>query len=373
MTKPYEAYLWAYFTGEGEGGERVSLAVSRGNTALDWITLNHGRPLFESSHGTRGLRDPFILRAHPDDPSTKDSPTGTRFWMIATDLNVAALNGDFHEAQIRGSQYVEIWESDDLVHWSDQRHVKVNTDLAGNTWAPEAHWIDELGQYAVYWSSNLYDPATPGGADPAAREDATYNRLMVSLTRDFRTFSEPQVWVDVQRGPDGSGFGTIDATVAKQDGVYYRFIKDESTMTIREERSTRFSATVAGSYPGAWTPDGPQDEWALVADRIGDGSPNGYGGVFDGGEGPSIFPANPGDETGFAWYLFIDQPRYHHGPNHYVPFASHSIADPNGWVCVGDRMPSSQLPTNADGGRPRHGTVIPITAAERDRVLEAFG
>ncbi|KAB8289577.1 glycoside hydrolase family 43 protein [Bifidobacterium avesanii] len=363
--EPYEAYLWVYFTGEGLGGERLSLAVSRGNTALDWITLNHGRPLFESRLGTRGLRDPFILRSHPDDPNVPDGET--RFWMIATDLNVHDLPGRFHEAQIRGSRYVEIWESDDLVHWSDQRHVKVNTNLAGNTWAPEAHWIDELGAYAVYWSSNLYDSPSDG---PDARPDATYNRLMVATTADFRTFGEPQVWVDVRRDPDGSGFGTIDATVTKHAGVYYRFVKDEATMTIREERSTRFMATVEGSYPGA---EGPADAWTLVGDKIGDGSPNGYGGVFDGGEGPSIFPANPGDETGFAWYLFIDQPRYHHGPNHYVPFATRDIADPRGWRCVGDLMPESRMPTNADGGRPRHGTVIPITAAERDRLLAALG
>lgn len=364
----YEAYLWAYFTGEGEGGERVSLAVSRGDTALDWITLNHGRPIFESHCGTRGLRDPFILRSHPGDPNV---PAGeTRFWLIATDLNVAALHGDFHEAQIRGSRYVEIWESPDLVHWSDQRHVKVSTDLAGNTWAPEAHWIDELGAYALYWSSNLY--GSPDDS-PAARPDATYNRLMVAVTKDFVTFGEPYPWVDVQRGPDGSGFGTIDATVAVENGVYYRFVKDEATMTVREERSTRFEATVKDSYPGPYAPDGPQDEWTLVADRIGVGSPNGYGGTFDGGEGPSIFPANPGDGSGFDWYLFIDQPRYHHGPNHYVPFATRNIADPNGWTCVGDLMPESHMPVNADGGRPRHGTVIPVTAEERDRLIAAFG
>jgi hypothetical protein len=31
------------------------------------------------------------------------------------------------------------------------------------------------------------------------------------------------------------------------------------------------------------------------------------------------------------------------------------------------------IPTNADGGKPRHGTVMPITAAECDRLIAAFG
>ena len=45
---PYEAYVWAFFTGEGQGAEQVCLAVSRGSTALDWVTLNDGEPLLSS-------------------------------------------------------------------------------------------------------------------------------------------------------------------------------------------------------------------------------------------------------------------------------------------------------------------------------------
>ena len=73
-----EAYIWAFFTGEGVGGERISLAASRGNDALDWNTLNDGEPLFDSEFGEEGLRDPFILR----------SPEGDRFYLIATDLKI---------------------------------------------------------------------------------------------------------------------------------------------------------------------------------------------------------------------------------------------------------------------------------------------
>ncbi|MEV3936836.1 immunoglobulin-like domain-containing protein [Glycomyces sp. NPDC049804] len=346
-----EAYVWAFFTGEGDGAEQVSLAASRGNDALSWNTLNDGQPLFTSDQGTQGLRDPFILR----------SAEGDRFYMLATDLKVAGLAGGFDAAQRTGSLYIEVWESNDLVNWSAQRHVKVSSDFAGNTWAPEAFWDEELDTYVVYWASNLYDTT-----DPAARTAVTYNRMMYATTDDFVHFSEAKPWVDVKRG---TGRGTIDATVAQVDDTYYRFIKDEASMTIRQERSDELLDTVAGTLPGT---TGPADEWTLVKDQVATGLPNGEpGGTFTQGEGPSVFPANEGDVNGYEWYLFIDQPSYHAGPNYYIPFATDNIADGNAWEPVGATL-RENLPQNADGGKPRHGTVIPVTRAEYEAVLAAF-
>lgn len=85
-----KAYVWAFFTGEGAGAEQISLAASRGNDALAWNTLNDGEPLFSSTLGTQGLRDPFIIR----------SPEGDRFYMLATDLKIDGLPGGFRTAQI---------------------------------------------------------------------------------------------------------------------------------------------------------------------------------------------------------------------------------------------------------------------------------
>ena len=44
--------------------------------------------------------------------------------------------------------------------------------------------------------------------------------MMYATTRDFRTFSEPKVWID-------PGYSVIDSTVIKHGGTYYRFTKDE--------------------------------------------------------------------------------------------------------------------------------------------------
>ncbi|GAA1142994.1 hypothetical protein GCM10009651_28990 [Microbacterium natoriense] len=346
-----EAYVWAFFTGEGAGAERVSLAASKGDDALRWNTLNDGEPIFSSSQGTQGLRDPFIIRSHE----------GDKFYMLATDLKIDGLAGGFTTAQISGSLFIEVWESTDLVNWSAQRHVQVSSAYAGNTWAPEAYWDDELGRYVVFWASNLY-PTT----DAASRTAVTYNRMMYATTDDFVTFSEPQVWSDV---PRGTGKGLIDSTVAKQDGVYYRFTKDEASMTLREEKSTDLLATITGALPGT---SGAADQWTLVKEQIATGLPNGEpGGTYSSGEGPSIFPSNPGDVNGFEWYLFIDQPNYHGGPNHYIPFGSDDIANGSSWQPLGSIL-RANLPQNSDGGKPRHGTVIPVTRAEYQTVLEGF-
>lgn len=355
-----QAYVWAFFTGEGVGGEKISLAASKGNNALDWNTLNNGSPLFTSNEGERGLRDPFILK----------SKDGDKFYMLATDLKISGrpnspggLSG-FMGAQANGSQYIEIWESDDLTHWSNERHVKVSTDRAGNTWAPEAYYDAEIGKYVVYWASNLYP-----GSNQADRTSLTYNRMMYATTDDFINFSEPQVWIDVdRRGQPGSG--SIDATVQKEGGTYYRVFKDERTMTLRQEKSTDLLAKVVGSYPGGTMSD--ESRWSLVGERVGNGQANGYGGTFSAGEGPSLFRANEGDINGYQYYLFADQPNYHGGPNHYVPMATTDISQADHWKVIGDKMPEANFPTNTDGGKPRHGTILPVTRAQYQKVLEAY-
>ncbi|XBH21729.1 LamG-like jellyroll fold domain-containing protein [Jonesiaceae bacterium BS-20] len=350
-----EAYFWAFFTGEGDGAEHVSVAASKGNDALAWNTLNNGVPIIESTEGTEGLRDPFIIR----------SKDGDKFYMIATDLRIAGLPGGFKTAQISGSKYLEIWESTDLINWSDQRHVKVSSDFAGNTWAPEAFYDDETEQYVVYWASNLYD--TENAAD---RTDVTYNRMMYATTQDFISFSEPQVWIDVDQGKTA---GVIDVSVAKEGDTYYRFYKNEKNMTLLEEKSNVFLDTYAGTtMPG--THNDP-NKWSLITKEIASGLPNGAGNnKFHQGEGPTVFKSNDGDINGNEWYLMIDQPGYHGGPNHYVPFATKkSLADTakEDWHSEAAKL-SQNLPQNADGGKPRHGTIIPVTRSEYQAILEAY-
>ncbi|MFJ1511669.1 immunoglobulin-like domain-containing protein [Cellulosimicrobium funkei] len=320
----YEGYFFPYFEGESTAdGESVYFSASNGNDALDWVELNDGEPVLTSTLGEKGLRDPFIIR----------SPEGDRFFLLATDLRIYGGN-NFGNAQERGSRALMIWESTDLVHWSDQRMVTVSSAYAGNTWAPEAFWDAQRGEYIVYWASALYPTTSTDGR----RIADSYQRMMYATTRDFVTFSEPQVWIDEKRG---NGLGMIDSSIVEHDGTYYRFTKDEAYMIPRLEKSTDLRST----------------DWDLVAEKIGYGQPNPWGGTLTAGEGPTVFKSN----TEEKWYLFVDQPSYHGGQG-YLPLESTDL-DSGVWTSVDAQLPSS----------PRHGTVLPITAAEHAALLAAYG
>ncbi|QSR28335.1 hypothetical protein CFH99_22180 [Nocardioides aromaticivorans] len=337
QTPDYEGYAFAYFAGEStDDGEKIYLGASRGNDPLDYDELNDGQPVLESAFGEKGLRDPFVIRSHE----------GDRFYLLATDLK-AYPAVDFGQAQETGSKYMEIWESTDLVHWGNQRHVKVSSDYAGNTWAPEAFYDEEAGEYVVYWASALY-PTT----DTAGRDINTqYQQMMYATTRDFVTFSDPKPWINVKRG---TGKGMIDATVVQDGDTFYRLVKDEAYMIPRQERSTDLRATVTGSLPTTTSTPG----WQLVKEKIGYGQANPWGGTFTGGEGPTVFRDN---EDPDRWYLFIDQPSYHGGQG-YLAFTTDDIGS-GSWTSV----PTADLPSS-----PRHGTVIPVTQAELDTLRAGY-
>ena len=312
----YAGYLFSYFTGEGtSNGEQVYFGLSQGNDPTRWRQLNGGQPVLTSNVGTRGVRDPFIIR----------SPQGDRFFQIATDLRIFG-NGNWDAAQRTGSKSIVVWESTDLVNWGSPRLVRVSPDTAGNTWAPEAYYDQTLGQYVVFWASKLYSTGDPN------HTGSSYNRMMYATTGDFRTFSPAQIWVD-------KGYSTIDSTLIRHDGTYYRFTKDERSggstpcsQFILEERST----TVLNS------------NYSFVAECIGRGT-------ISRGEGPTIFKSNTADR----WYLFIDE----FGGRGYVPFESTNLAS-GAWTAVS---------TYTMPGRPRHGTVLPVTQAEYDRLLQRWG
>jgi Ricin-type beta-trefoil lectin domain-like len=312
----YAGYLFSYMTGEGSAnGEQIYFGLSQGNDPVRWRQLNGGQPVLTSNVGTRGARDPFIIR----------SPQGDRFFQIATDLRIYG-GGNWDAAQRTGSKSIVVWESTDLVTWSAPRLVRVSPDTAGNTWAPEAYYDESIGQYVVFWASKLYAANDPN------HTGSSYNRMMYATTSDFRTFSPAQVWVD-------KGYSTIDSTLVKHNGTYYRYTKDERSSSqsacgkfILAERST---TVLNRSY-------------SFLRECIGQGSINQ-------GEGPLVFKSN----TENRWYLYIDE----YGGRGYIPFTTTDLATGQ-WSIV----PSYTMP-----GRPRHGTVLPLTQAEYDRIAQRWG
>jgi hypothetical protein len=245
--------------------------------------------------------------------------------MVATDLRVyTSLDWDLHQRW--GSRSIVVWESQDLVNWGQGRLVQVAPPEAGNTWAPEVVWDSAQDAYLVHWSSMVYDTAE--------HEGESYNRVMCATTRDFREFSEPQIWVD-------RGWPTIDATVIEHDGVYYRFVKDERT------RSS--DAPLGKSIFCEWSTSLMSNDWTRLVEGIGMGT-------VSQGEGPLVYKSN----TEVKWYLWIDE--FAPPDRRYVPLETTDLASGE-WAPAVDY----QLPPD-----PCHGVVLPLTVEEYERLRAAW-
>lgn len=312
----YTDYFFTYFAGEGySDGEQIYFASSQ--DGLNWKDLNNNEPVLTSSLGEKGVRDPFIIRSFE----------GDKFYMIATDLKINGGNG-WTAAQEAGSQALMVWESTDLVNWSEQRMVEVSADIdAGCTWAPEATYDVETGEYVVYWASKV-------GTDGYAKQ-----RLYYAKTRDFYTFTEPKVFIDTQQS-------SIDTTILYEDGVYYRYTKNEgdSTNEFGAPSKTIYAQKSDQLLGGTWdniTTDSLKKEAHV--------------------EGPTIFKLNEDDQTATQKYcLLVDN----FGGIGYYPLVTDDLSDGEfSRPSTSYKMPS----------RARHGTPIRITAAEYARVMQQYG
>ncbi|SEN10048.1 Glycosyl hydrolases family 43 [Duganella sp. CF517] len=305
---PDQAYLFVHFTFKEE---KIHFSLSKGNNALEWRELNNGKPVFTSTLGTTGLRDPYIVR----------SPEGDTFYLMATDLKwfKGATNGVPGPDRRR---YIQVWESHDLVNWSAQRDVLVAPDTVRNTYAPEAFWDASIGAYVVFWTSKI-------GAND-------YHTPMYATTRDFVTFTEAQVWQP--------GEWRIDSTVAKVGDMYHRFTKSidkahGNCHDIVHEKSADLRA--------------PGGQWRTVESCLA-----AVVGVPE-TEAPLVFKSNPGDVNGDYHYLWIERwiP-----DKTYVALRSKSLDTPR-WEVVPVKFPDPL---------PKHGAILPITAAEAAALAAAY-
>ena len=311
-------YVFAYFAGDG-AGEQIFLAASR--DGMHWEELNDGEPVLKSEMGTTGLRDPYILR----------SPEGDKFYLVATDLSIALANWNWDGVQKEGSQALMVWESDDLINWTNQRMAVVSAQIeAGCTWAPEVFYDDTTGEYMLFWSSKVKE------------DNYGKQRVYYCKTRDFYTFTEPKIWIE-------NSFSTIDTTVIKgEDNRYYRFSKNEAgdAKYIYEE--------VADTLLGEWEGVG----WTKSETGINSVYPKKIGG----GEGPCCFRINDDDreKVGANYCLLIDD----FGGVRYYPMLTDDLASGE----FTDAKAKANLPK-----KPCHGTVMNITEAEYKALTTKWG
>lgn len=139
QAQKYSAYLFTYFTGNGEGEEQIRFAVSK--DGLNYKALNQNQPVLVSKDisSSGGVRDPHILRSND----------GKWFYMVATDMCVAKNGWGPNHAMV-------LMKSTDLVNWKTTivNIPQAFTEFAdvNRVWAPQAIYDRATKRYMVYWS-----------------------------------------------------------------------------------------------------------------------------------------------------------------------------------------------------------------------------
>lgn len=123
-------------------------------------------------------------------------------------------------------------------------------------------------------------------------------------------------------------------------GVYYRFLKDERSRSGAAPHGKSIFSETSDSLTAT--------EWKPLAEGIGLGT-------VSQGEGPLVYKSN----TEEKWYLWIDEFR---PERRYVPFETTDLAGGAWTACKDHRLPVD----------PCHGVVLPVTAAEYERLSTAW-
>ncbi len=336
-------YLFAFFENNG-GPAQQQIFLASSHDGNNWLDLYAKKPVLSVADSQRseedlaknqnqaGVRDPYIIR----------SPEGDRFWIIATDLciganNIAAGTVDWGVSQFSGSHCLRIWESDDLVHWSEPWLADVAPKDTTCAWAPEAVYDETTGEYVVFFAS-----MTTMDVKDDAGNNKKVQKVYYAKTRDFRTFTEPVKMVD--NGEDH----IIDTTIIKAaDGIYYRGSAADGSIRLEKCKD--------GNWKGldSWEAQGSVREIAQFSGNL---------------EGPELFQYNEDDykevngEKKVTYGLLADN----YGSLGYVPFYTTDIANA-AWVKTDDND------YNFDTVHKRHGGILNLTAEEYDRVMEAYG
>ena len=313
------AYLFVHFREKlTPDGEQVHFALSR--DGFHWEAVNSGLPVLWAYYGSRGVRDFTICRA------------GNRFHIIATDLSLAyGMRGEFHHSwdaiSRNGSKFLAHWESDDLVHWSEQRLEPIGIEEFGCMWAPEIIYDRAQGNYVLHWSSSHRS------------DDYRQKAIYYCRTRDFTAFTPPAL---LYKKADS---GVIDSAMVEEDGTYYLFVKSEGNP---EKLILLQSSCITG----------PFERIEAFDESMADCQSGLY-------EAPTVFKLSDG-----RWCLMIDYYGVRGRGQGYIPYVSEDLA--SGRFVRFDAVRADDAGNQeADFSFPygfKHGTILPITPEEYDRI-----
>jgi len=300
----------AYLFAHMMHGDYGRLYYSVSLDGLHWRPLNQGRRVFEE------------YRGHADICLGHDG----RFYLVGN-RNDSAPDINF-------------WASVDLVTWSRYSDVTPNlkaTPGYGNALqrigAPKLFYDRAGGQYILTW----HTPHEEGTREDPERYWASQRTLYLT-SKDLKTFS------DSPKRLFPWDMATIDVVIRRQGDRYFALIKDERYPTLDWVTGKTIRISSAPSPFGPWTePSGPV-------------SPN-----FR--EAPTLIPSPDGK----AWYLYYEQ----------YPGVSYGLsvsADLQGpWYQISGYTFFEDWDKYSLPPKVRHGSMLPITRAQYERLVEAFG
>ncbi len=254
--------------------------------------------------------DTIALTQCVRDPHILRCEDGKTFYMVATDMK-----SDLGWASNRG---IVMMKSTDLIHWQHStvnfptRYTKEWKDVT-RVWAPETVYDHKAGKYMVFYSLLKKD----GGFDKIYYQYAN---------KDFTDLEGEPKWLF------DCGNATIDGDIVynEADQLYHLFFKTEAGRGI-------FQATAKNLT----------DRWQRVDGHVDQ--------TKESVEGVGVCKAIDGK----SWIIMYDC----YGNGHYQ-------------FCKSEDLKTFQFVQNTEvkgAFTPRHGTIIPITRAERDRLLKEYG
>ena len=309
----FSSYLFAYFP----SNDNENLYYAIGTDGYNFTPLNNGKCVMASDTVAikKGIRDPHIMRGHD----------GKTFYMVATDMKCSE-----GWSSNRG---MVLYKSTDLVHWTHSTvHFPDRFPEWKNVtrvWAPEVIWDPDYekpdgskGGYLIYYSLLTNDGKCP------------YDKVYYSYANDDFTdlATEPRYFYD-------RGSATIDCDIIfdERDGVYHMVYKNEGSGGICQVTATRLTPEPGMPDGSQWSnPSGTLQQTNLAV------------------EGAGMFRLINSD----TWVLMYD-----------------CYMDGFYQFCASDNLKDFRLvaQTATSGAfTPRHGTVMPITPEETERLLAAF-
>lgn len=133
--------------------------------------------------------------------------------------------------------------SKDLIHWSEQQYIPVmqSEPSVVNVWAPELFYDAKRQEYIIVWASCI-----PNRFAKGIEEETNNHRLYYTSTKDFKTFTATQLFLD-------PGFSAIDAVIVQKSANEIALVLKDNTRPERDLKMA-FSADPLGPFTAASAP-----------------------------------------------------------------------------------------------------------------------